>query len=366
MRSKLLALHLVLTVLNSHMPLFVDPMAIVYSNSQNEPMPFVQAINQHLCLCLSRNAVSPVPQVFEISVEIFWRVLSGMRTRLKVVSDLILDQSWTNTSSRKKLKYCCTRFSYPSSKCELPHSNRRLSSWVCSLVYVRTRRHSLRSISIMIVIVKRRTISMNSALKCSHALTLADSCSRSSFINIISKFASMPVSAFSQKGAEPSSPALSPTPKNPPPTVSTSLGNSILNVPGSLDASTMGLTEGQLRRQGIECLVSVLRSLVTWGIATGKGDDAQTRTPSRSQTGEEGKREPGTPDGPTDRLSVASSEAFRQPTPELEDDPTRFESAKQKKTTLLEGIKKFNFKPKKVGMRRSMTRLLCSLSCLGY
>lgn len=84
MRSKLLALYLVLTVLNSHMPLFVDPTAIIYSNSQNEPLPFFQAINQHLCLCLSRNAVSPVPQVFEISVEIFWRVLWGMRTKLKV------------------------------------------------------------------------------------------------------------------------------------------------------------------------------------------------------------------------------------------------------------------------------------------
>lgn len=86
MRSKLLALHLVLTVLDSHMSLFVDPTAIVYSNSQNEPMSFVQAINPHLCLCLSRNAVSPVPQVFEISVEIFWRVISGMRTKLKVSS----------------------------------------------------------------------------------------------------------------------------------------------------------------------------------------------------------------------------------------------------------------------------------------
>jgi len=84
MRSKLLSLHLVLTILNSHMSLFVDPTAIVYSNSQNEPMSFVQAVNQHLCLCLSRNAISPVLQVFDISVEIFWRVLSGMRTKLKV------------------------------------------------------------------------------------------------------------------------------------------------------------------------------------------------------------------------------------------------------------------------------------------
>lgn len=86
MRSKLLSLHLVLTVLNSHMPLFVEPSAIIYSSSSNEATTFVQAINQYLCLSLSRNAVSPVPQVFEISVEIFWRVLSGMRTKLKVCS----------------------------------------------------------------------------------------------------------------------------------------------------------------------------------------------------------------------------------------------------------------------------------------
>lgn len=84
MRSKLLSLHLVLTVLNSHMPLFVDPNAVIFSSSSNEATPFIQAINQYLCLCLSRNAVSPVPQVFEISVEIFWRVIAGMRTKLKV------------------------------------------------------------------------------------------------------------------------------------------------------------------------------------------------------------------------------------------------------------------------------------------
>lgn len=84
MRSKLLSLHLVLTVLNSHMPLFVDPSAIIYSSSNNEATTFIHAVNQYLCLSLSRNAVSPVPQVFEISVEIFWRVISGMRTKLKV------------------------------------------------------------------------------------------------------------------------------------------------------------------------------------------------------------------------------------------------------------------------------------------
>ena len=84
MRSKLLSLHLVLTILNSHMQVFVDHNSIIYSSSSNESTSFIQATKQYLCLAISRNALSPVPQVFEISVEIFWRVLSGMRTKLKV------------------------------------------------------------------------------------------------------------------------------------------------------------------------------------------------------------------------------------------------------------------------------------------
>lgn len=116
MRSKLLSLHLVLTVLNSHMALFVDPTAIIYSSSSNEATTFVQAINQYLCLSLSRNAVSPVPQVFEISVEIFWRVLAGMRTKLKV-SDCNLYRSCTlKPLFRKRLKCFCMKYSYQSLK----------------------------------------------------------------------------------------------------------------------------------------------------------------------------------------------------------------------------------------------------------
>ena len=84
MRSKLLSLHLVLTILNSHMNIFVDPTSIIYSSSSNEHTPFIQATKQYLCLSVSRNAVSLVPQVFELSVELFWRVLSGLRTKLKV------------------------------------------------------------------------------------------------------------------------------------------------------------------------------------------------------------------------------------------------------------------------------------------
>ena len=47
-----------------------------------------------------------------------------------------------------------------------------------------------------------------------------------------------------------------------------------------------------------------------------------------------------------DRLPLP--DVARGGTPDIADDPSRFESAKQKKTTLMEGIKRFNQKPKKV------------------
>jgi brefeldin A-inhibited guanine nucleotide-exchange protein len=85
MRSKLLSLHLVLTILSTHMPLFTSPTSLIHSSTNDgESTLFVQAIKQYLCLSLSRNAVSAVLQVFEASVEIFWLVLKGMRRSLKV------------------------------------------------------------------------------------------------------------------------------------------------------------------------------------------------------------------------------------------------------------------------------------------
>ena len=170
-------------------------------------------------------------------------------------------------------------------------------------------------------------------------------------MNIVSKFGSA-TSSNHQKTSEPTSPALSPTPKNQTSTTS-ALSVSAISVPGTMDTSIIGLSESQLRRQGLECLVAVLRSLVAWGTAAGKGpDEAASISSARSQT-EEVKRDTITPEPHIVVATSGSVETFRQATPDIVDDPTKFESAKQKKTTLLEGIKKFNYKPKRVSCLRN-------------
>ena len=181
-------------------------------------------------------------------------------------------------------------------------------------------------------------------------------------MNIISKFGTATSSSNQQRAPEPPSPALSPTPKNQG-NAQITWNVSGLSVPGTMDTSTMGLSESQLRRQGLECLVAVLRSLVTWGTGSIKAtEEPAPLLSARSHTEEKRENGMGTPDGALDRLSVsgASVEAFRQATPDIVDDPTRFESAKQKKTTLLEGIKKFNYKPKRVSSSNYQRSVLLS------
>ena len=84
MRSKLISLAIIRTLLNNNMAVFTSPLVTIRSSSNNEPTGFGQAINQYLRLSLSRNGASPVRQVFESCCEVFWLMLKDMRVLLKV------------------------------------------------------------------------------------------------------------------------------------------------------------------------------------------------------------------------------------------------------------------------------------------
>lgn len=71
LRSKVLSLHLLLSILQNAGPVF-----------RNNEM-FITAIKQYLCVALSKNGVSSVPEVFELSLAIFLALLSNFKTHLK-------------------------------------------------------------------------------------------------------------------------------------------------------------------------------------------------------------------------------------------------------------------------------------------
>jgi brefeldin A-inhibited guanine nucleotide-exchange protein len=166
-----------------------------------------------------------------------------------------------------------------------------------------------------------------------------------SLANVVSRIASAPAGMTTGKATEPANPPNTPQPNkgtgHAPPAYT-------LTVPGSLDTTNLGLSERQIKKQGLECLVAILKSLVAWGTVANKAPES-TEPTTRSRTSEDVRADTLTPDPSRDRLSLAYTDVA-QPSPitDAQDDPMRFENAKQKKTTLVEGIKRFNSKPKKV------------------
>jgi len=77
LRSKILSLHLLLSILQNAGPVF----------RANEM--FVTAIKQYLCVALSKNGVSSVPEVFELSLAIFLALLSKFKMHLKMQIEVL-------------------------------------------------------------------------------------------------------------------------------------------------------------------------------------------------------------------------------------------------------------------------------------
>lgn len=72
MRSKVVSLQLLLSLLQGAGPVF------------RAHEMFANAIKQYLCVALSKNGVSSVPEVFELSLAIFLTLLSHFKIHLKM------------------------------------------------------------------------------------------------------------------------------------------------------------------------------------------------------------------------------------------------------------------------------------------
>jgi brefeldin A-inhibited guanine nucleotide-exchange protein len=353
MRSKLLSLHLVLTILKSHADLFVNPLISIPSNTSMEMTPFLQATKQYLCLSLSRNAVSPVNQVFELSVEIFWCMLKSMRAQMKV-SPVSVRRYLGGTRAnhlQKEIEVLLNEIFIPI--LEMKHSTIRQKSLILG-IFIRLCQDPQALVE----------------------LYINYDCDRSSLENVYEKLMNIVSKIGQTHFAPPSKEELGQSGSSSKqdsrggPAIPPSLSTAAL-VPESNKESYAGLSpEIKLRRQSLECLVAALRSLVAWsthssarqggeeGAARASiSEDGIGRQLAASQAGSHPDLSAPTPSWPETGASRAAStvpsNGMNTPVPtsatapEGEDDVERFESAKARKTNLLEGIKKFNFKPKR-------------------
>ncbi|XP_055508524.1 brefeldin A-inhibited guanine nucleotide-exchange protein 2-like isoform X2 [Leucoraja erinacea] len=84
LRSKIISLQLLLSVLQNAGPVFK-------TNTM-----FITAIKQYLCVALSKNGVSSVPDVFELSLAIFLTLLSHFKIHLKMQIEVFFKEIFLN------------------------------------------------------------------------------------------------------------------------------------------------------------------------------------------------------------------------------------------------------------------------------
>ena len=103
-----------------------------------------------------------------------------------------------------------------------------------------------------------------------------------------------------------------------------------------------------LKQHSLEALVRTLRSLVTWSQANFTTPSTKLQDfGSRISLDDSRKSlDPTQQQGNSPRVSAAETPVGPS-TPLLDDDPSQFEKAKQSKTALINGIRQFNFKPKR-------------------
>lgn len=84
LRSKILSLQLILQILQNSGPVF-----------QNSDM-FAVAIKQYLCVALSKNGVSIIPEIFELSLAIFLALIQKFKTYLKMQIEVFFKEIFLN------------------------------------------------------------------------------------------------------------------------------------------------------------------------------------------------------------------------------------------------------------------------------
>ncbi|KAG4304811.1 hypothetical protein PORY_001864 [Pneumocystis oryctolagi] len=301
MKSKLLSLHLIYSILNNYMEIFTSKNIKICLFSSS--ITFMDAIKEHLCLTLTRNFISPVQQVFNISCEIFWKMIGSMRMLLKVEIAVFLKEIF------------------------LPILEMRNSTY--------------QQKQILLEILQR----ISNDPKVLVEVYLNYDCDRSAIINILSKVAtsSLQTNQYQQHTMKVSNKSSITSPSLP---LSPSL--SILVHPSNSENNLITM-EYNLKLNSLKCIVSILQSFVSWsqeGVKT-----ATTEFKELPQNENDNNLNERVNDSKRLFTSGSSSLDSTDQSNKLKnnvlDDPEIFEALKHRKNILSECIKKFNSKPQK-------------------
>lgn len=315
MRSKLLSLHIIHTILHNNVAVFVSPYATIRSNSAAEPTTFVQAIKQYLCLSLSRNGASSLKQVFEISCEIFWLMLHQLRVMLKKEIEVFMKEIYLAILEKR-------------------------SAPAFQKQYILQILHRLGGDPRAVVEIYLNYDCDRTALD-NHFQKIVEHLSRISSTPVA--ITAQQQQAYQEHHAKHQ--ATSPTDWQTRATLPPSLATVSLQPGNEMDQGFP--PEYSLKQESLEALVEILRSLVNWSQQS--ISDAAAAASLRENGGRPSNDD--IRDSIDNRANLSASPALDSPngpgTPVPEDDPNQLERAKQRKTALNHAIRQFNYKPKK-------------------
>ncbi|PHH70209.1 hypothetical protein CDD80_6166 [Ophiocordyceps camponoti-rufipedis] len=311
MRSKLISLHLIHTLLNNNMTVFTSPLCTIKNSKSNEPTSFLQAIKFYLCLSITRNGASSVDRIFDVCCEIFWLMFKFMRQSFKAKIEVFLNEIYLALLSRRN--------AHLSQKLHFVTILNRLCADPRALVEIYLNYDCDQTVDNLF-----QTI-----------------------IEDLSRFSTTPVAItpateqLYEEARAKTTPATEWQLKGilPPPLT-------VAHILPPQEAEPDIPKEYSMKRLSLEALVEALRSLMDWSASPGvEGGEMAKADVDGARTSLEEQR-PSI--DPTPSESASRSEVPLAPsTPVIDDDPEQLEKEKARKTALTNAIAQFNFKPKR-------------------
>nr|KAJ3420378.1 guanine nucleotide exchange protein for ADP-robosylation factor [Polyrhizophydium stewartii] len=337
MRSKMLSLHLVNMVLTSFSSVFFVPAPILFSivryPQSMQSVGFVMAVKQYICLVFTRNITNIVPQVFEITTRIFGRILLDLRTALK-----------------KEISVMFTQVILPFME---PKPGAATATFHQRFILLQTL-HAV--LSAEPSASGRMIVELYLNYDCDVSATAHENIWER-LVVALAKSVTAPFDP-SQHSDRPMS-TLLPASSTTVMTAALGVPLSSANMPSVAQANLVPFTRDQirdlysssgdqteLRLRALQLLVQgILMPLIAWY------NERTTAIEAAATAEQASERQPAEDAGQRLALSASGAgltEPVLRPGVLGQDDPAAFQNLKNRKQLMLEGIKRFNQKPKKV------------------
>lgn len=282
-RSKLLSLKIIHSILKNHINCFINKSITISSNLSNESIPFVDSIRNYLLLTLTKNSVYQLNEIYSVCLDIFYIIITNLRAEFINEIPVLFSEIF-----------------FPI--VEMPVSTDFQKSYFLSVVA-------------KLANDPRLLIEFYLNFDCSeNKPNIIEA-----LINFLIRSENNNLRNYSLARKNESS-------------SNSNIGGDKLD--NGYDSTSLN------------CIVSILRSLYSWSnkglnLAT---DDMRLQNPThrRSASILSREREPSSPTTSVRSPSISKDDSLTEV-----DDPTEFESLKKRKTLLLEYAKLFNYKPKR-------------------